>query len=202
MSFFSQVKQNFVEVPEDGQIVTETFLDACSEIVPFFDVLGATAFAPVKADLNGNITKLRNKFLTNPIQFNTLQGIVNIEIEAKTTKAKNSATDALLWLKRALSFIRVFFEEVLKMEEDLSKCVNAAYEGSLKQFHGWMVKKIFSLAMMAVPYRKDFIIALGKDIPEQQVLDEMKAALELMAANLDKINEFYQQTGQERSDKV
>ena len=44
--------------------------------------------------------KLRKKYDTNPEKFVTLQDIVNSEIEEKTTKAKNSATDALLWLKR------------------------------------------------------------------------------------------------------
>ena len=37
-------------------------------------------------------------------KFQTLYSIVNDEINAKTTKEKNSATDALLWLKRYKGF--------------------------------------------------------------------------------------------------
>jgi hypothetical protein len=36
------------------------------------------------------------------MRFQTLYAIVNDEIDAQTTNAKNSATDALLWLKRYL----------------------------------------------------------------------------------------------------
>jgi len=201
MTFFSQTKHNFLPIPEDENIAAQAFLDACSEIVPFFDVLGSTAFAPVKSDINGNITKLRTRLDPNNPTL-TLQEIINKEIETKSTKAKNSATDALLWLKRALTFIRVFFAEVLTMEQDLSKCVTKAYEGSLKQFHGWMVRKIFSMAMMAVPYRKDFIIALGKDATEEEILKDMQESLDLMSANLDTIHGFYLKTGQENTDKV
>ncbi|CAF4903612.1 unnamed protein product, partial [Rotaria sp. Silwood2] len=44
--------------------------------------------------------KLRRKISNDPNKFQTLYSIVNDEIIAKTTKEKNSATDALLWLKR------------------------------------------------------------------------------------------------------
>ena len=44
--------------------------------------------------------KLRIKYSTNPEQFRTLQDMVEAEIEKGTTQAKNSSTDALLWLKR------------------------------------------------------------------------------------------------------
>jgi len=202
MTYFSQAKHTFNPVPEDKEILAESFLNACSEIVPFFDLLGSTAFAPVKSDINGNIGKLRSRL--DPAQGSelTLQGIVQKEIDAKTTTVKNSATDALLWLKRALSFIRIFFEEVLSMEPELNKCVNKAYSGSLKKFHGWIVQKMFSVAMMAVPYRTDFIKALGKDCCEEEVLKDMRQLVTLMAANIDVINEFYEQNGLEKSDKV
>ncbi len=36
----------------------------------------------------------------DPNKFQSLYSIVMDEINAKTTKEKNSATDALLWLKR------------------------------------------------------------------------------------------------------
>lgn len=201
-SFFGKATHKYQAIPEDGKINTQMFLDACSQIVPFFDVLGSTAFAPVKSDINGNITKLLKKYDTDKEKFVTLQDIVNSEIEEKTTKAKNSATDALLWLKRALSFIRVFLQEVLTGEEDLVKCAKKAYESSLKQYHGWIVQGIFSLAMKAVPYRKDFVKALGPDCTEDVVLSEMKETVDVMAANIDTLNNFYIETKQDSSQKV
>lgn len=201
-SFFGKASHKFQPLPEDGKINTDMFLNACSQIVPFFNVLGSTAFAPVKSDINGNISKLRKKYDTNPEKFVTLQDIVNSEIEEKTTKAKNSATDALLWLKRALSFIRVFLEEVMTGEEDLVKCAKKAYENSLKKYHGWMVQGVFSLAMKAVPYKKDFMKALGPDTTEEVILGEMKETVDLMASNMDELNKFYAETGQDSSQKV
>ena len=47
-----------------------------------------------------SIQKLRKKYNTDKEKFATLQDIVESEIEEKTTRVKNSATDALLWLKR------------------------------------------------------------------------------------------------------
>jgi len=201
-TFFSNVKHKFQPLSEDGRIDTDAFLSACGEVIPFFDVLGSTAFAPVKSDINGNITKLRKKFLANPAKFTTLQAMVEDEIEQKTTKSKGSATDALLWLKRALTFIRILFEQVLTNEPDLSKCVTAAYEGSLKKYHGWMVQKVFGMAMMAVPYRKDFLIALGKDASEKTILEHMQLALDEMAVNLDQIIAFYIEKGEDKEGKV
>lgn len=73
MTLFSEAKHKFLPVSEGEDIPTQLFLNACSEIVPFFgsnsvftvlytflghfiaDVLGSTAFMPVKADINGNI---------------------------------------------------------------------------------------------------------------------------------------------------
>jgi len=49
------------------------------------------------------LQKLREKFAKDPEKYKTLQGIVESEIEEKTTTAKNSATDALLWLKRLVT---------------------------------------------------------------------------------------------------
>lgn len=83
-------------------------------------MLGPTVFAPVKSDINGNIKvgrqldsnsvtadielwflkKLRKKYDEDVSKYSTLQAMVETEIAEETMKAKNSATDALLWLKR------------------------------------------------------------------------------------------------------
>ncbi len=46
---------------------------------------------------------------------------------------------------RALEFIHVFLECVLTGEEDLVVCANTAYEKSLRKYHGWIVRGIFSV---------------------------------------------------------
>lgn len=40
MTFFSEAKFRFKDVPEDGRIEMDTFLKACCEIVPFFGKFG------------------------------------------------------------------------------------------------------------------------------------------------------------------
>lgn len=166
-------------------------------------MLGPTAFAPVKSDVNGNIKKLREKFAKDPEKFKTLQDIVESEIVENSTKVKNSATDALLWLKRALQFIIVFLREVLTGEEDLVKCAKKAYENSLKRYHGWMVQGVFSLAMKAVPYRKDFIDKLGRrKVDEETVLKEMKECVDLLEANIEVVEQFYQKNDLDSSKVV
>ncbi|CAF3448753.1 unnamed protein product [Rotaria sp. Silwood2] len=87
------------------ELQSELFLETCEE---YFSIVGHPIFAPLKADVNGNINKLRRKMNENMIKFQTLYSILNDEIEARTTNARNSATDGLLWLKR-YCIILLFF---------------------------------------------------------------------------------------------
>ncbi|XP_031571599.1 glycolipid transfer protein-like [Actinia tenebrosa] len=196
MTFFSEAKFRFLPVPEDGRIETDPFLKACTEIVPFFDVLGPTTFAPVKMDINGNIKKLRAIYEKSPQKFRVLQSIVDNEIQAKTTTAKNSGTDALLWLKRAMQFVLAFLKQVLTGEQDLVKCANTAYEKTLKQYHNFIVKGIFSLAVKSVPYRKDFIKLLSRgNADELSLLEEMQNFVDELDSNIHVIQEYYNDNG-------
>eukprot|EP00058_Branchiostoma_floridae_P027354 XP_002612845.1 hypothetical protein BRAFLDRAFT_118409 [Branchiostoma floridae] len=104
-----------VKLTGNGDIPTKPFLDACRRMVPLYDHLGETAFAPVKSDINGNILKLTKKYSTDPDRYSTLQDIVKQEMAEKTTKAKNSATDALLWLRRALEFHQHFLAVIAEV---------------------------------------------------------------------------------------
>lgn len=63
--------------------------------------------------------------------------------------------------------------------KELSESFREAYGGTLKPHHSFMVKPIFSAAMSATPYRKNFLEKLGDD--ESKVLSAMEkevAALE------------------------
>ena len=47
-----------------------------------------------------SLQKLSKRYQSNPEKFSTLQSMVVHELETNTHEARNSATDALLWLKR------------------------------------------------------------------------------------------------------
>ena len=83
------------------------------------------------------------------------------ELQTGTHNAKDSATDALLWLKRAMEFIQVFLSEVSAGEHDLavaagmncvysifitSSLLGKAYSRSLRQYHNWVVRGLFAVS--------------------------------------------------------
>ncbi|XP_032233497.2 pleckstrin homology domain-containing family A member 8 isoform X2 [Nematostella vectensis] len=197
ITFFSSTQHKFedVIVTPDGGIPTKSFLAACTCILPFFDVMGSTAFAPVKMDIGGNIRKISSKFDTDPKAFYTLQNIVYQELKSNTCTAKNSATDALLWLKRALEFMQIFLAEVVKGRQDLAVAAGIAYEKTLRKYHGWVVRGVFALAVKAVPYREDFLTTLGTTetglAPSHVVLSDMKSCVTALGALTQNLNLFY-----------
>lgn len=166
MSFLSK---KFPEIPEDKRIQTDCFLNCCDEIVRFFDILGTTVFKPVKNDVSGNVGKIRKRFLERPDKFETLNDIIDAELtetdKSLKVKGQGIATNALMWLRRGLKFISLFFDHLVKEDyvekggdrNNLKNCALMAYEGSLKVYHGWIVGNIFALAMRASPGREKLL---------------------------------------------
>lgn len=56
--------------------------------------------------------------------------------------------------------------------EELADSFRTAYTHTLKPHHSFIVKPIFSAAMSATPYRKDFYSKLGQD--QAKVQEEME----------------------------
>ncbi|CAF3878570.1 unnamed protein product [Rotaria magnacalcarata] len=100
-TFFSELSYSFAELTslKFEEIHSELFLSTCEQYINLIEKFNSKTFIPLRADANGNINKLKRKISNDPNKFQTLYSIVNDEIIAKTTKEKNSATDALLWLK-------------------------------------------------------------------------------------------------------
>ncbi|NXR90800.1 PKHA8 protein, partial [Hypocryptadius cinnamomeus] len=63
--------------------------------------------------------KINQKFITNKEEFDTLQKIVLHEVNAGVAQVRNSATEALLWLKRGLKFLKGFLTEVKNGEKNI-----------------------------------------------------------------------------------
>jgi hypothetical protein len=175
-------KRSFTDVPIDAEknnaISTTEFLDAAESLTGMFDVLGSRAFSPVKSDILGNVKKLRDRQLAAPAESQTIQELVINELKTKTHKA----TEGLLWLTRGLEFTCIALSKNLASEgEELSDSFRGAYGVTLKPHHSFVIKPIFSAAMSACPYRKDFYAKLGDD--NAKVTEQLRAYL----AALDKI---------------
>ncbi|KAL1874952.1 hypothetical protein VTK73DRAFT_10321 [Phialemonium thermophilum] len=175
-------KRSFTDVPidaeKDNAISTTEFLEAAESLTTIFDALGSVAFSPVKSDMMGNIKKIRDRQLAAPAESQTLQDLVRNELKTGSHKA----TEGLLWLTRGLEFTCVALSQnVNKESEELSESFRSAYGVTLKPHHSFMVKPIFSAAMSACPYRKDFYAKLGSDLAK--VLSQLRTYL----AALDKI---------------
>ncbi|KAH8594403.1 glycolipid transfer protein domain-containing protein [Bisporella sp. PMI_857] len=188
-TFLNTLKKSFTDVPlnkeKDNAIATTEFLEAAESLTTLFDVLGSVAFQPVKADMLGNVKKIRDRQLAAPAESETLQELVLNELKTK----KHVATEGLVWLVRGLEFTSIALSQNLtKSSEELSASFRDAYAETLKPHHSFFVKPIFSAAMSAVPYRKDFYVKLGED--ENQVVEQLKVWLAALTELISVLKEF------------
>ncbi|XP_063159905.1 pleckstrin homology domain-containing family A member 8 isoform X2 [Candoia aspera] len=209
-TFFSAMNYSFSDIKlfEDGGIPTEEFLNSCYEIVPVLDKLGPTVFAPVKMDFEGNIKKINQKYITNKDEFCTLQKIVLHELSTEVAQIRHSATQALLWLKRGLKFLKEFLTELRNGEKNIQTALNNAYGRTLRQYHGWVVRGVFALALKASPTYEGFVSALSLREGDNQeeafyigMQRDLNIYLPAMEKQLNILDALYEEHGLE-SDEV
>ncbi|ETN43702.1 uncharacterized protein HMPREF1541_02861 [Cyphellophora europaea CBS 101466] len=183
-TWFGTLQKHFSDVPVDADqgIPTEDFLAAAASTTTLFDLLGSVAFTPVKNDMNGNVKKIRDRYNASPSNSGTLQSLCKNELASKS----HTATEGLLWLIRGLDFTAQALRHDLtsnagllgtepKPKAELADSFRSAYKGTLAPHHGFMVKPIFSAAMSATPYRKDFYSKLaGSQVSSEKLTSEVE----------------------------
>mmetsp|Transcript_5682 Transcript_5682/g.10875 ORF Transcript_5682/g.10875 Transcript_5682/m.10875 type:complete len:199 (-) Transcript_5682:304-900(-) len=194
--FFPPVNTKWEALPMDGDTPSTAFIEAVDAFVPIFDRLGAVFF-PVKSDVGGNVEKLKKALAAAPAD--TLQELLKNEKAAKKHTAKEAASLALLWLKRALQFIFVLLEKTTG-GKDANKAAKEAYEVTLMQYHGFMVKKTFQMGLMAAPSTATMLGCLGQD--PTTVHADMKKFVDLSKPHMAKIDAFLRSEGLDDSSKV
>ncbi|KAB8337280.1 hypothetical protein FH972_021581 [Carpinus fangiana] len=174
-TFFDTVKKSYadVSVGPDNAIPTSQFLEASESLLTLFDVLGSVAFNPVKGDMAGNIKKVRDREVAAPTESASLQELVVNEIKGK----KHTAAEA-----------QALRHNLTNPDKELSVSFREAYGGTLKPHHSFMIKPIFSAAMSATPYRKDFFAKLGDD--QSKVDAEMQKWLEALEEQVKILKDF------------
>lgn len=188
-TFIDTFKKSFVDVPVDAAnnnaVETTSFLEAAESLTTMFDVLGGVAFSPVKNDMLGNVKKIRDRQLAAPADSTTLQSLVVNELKTK----KHVATEGLLWLVRGLEFTYLALSQNVEKEgEELSDSFRNAYGSTLKPHHSFLIKPIFSAAMSACPYRKDFYAKLSTD--HAQLVLKLKEWLGALGRIVDILKAF------------
>ncbi len=68
--------------------------------------------------------KIQQKVVSDPESFPTLQSIVLHEVETEVSQMRNSATEALLWLKRGLKFLKEFLSEINTGIKDVQRALS------------------------------------------------------------------------------
>jgi hypothetical protein len=131
------------------------------------DLLGGTAFLPVKKDLEGNVA-VRESIFLQPIILYILFGHANQKVRARynaasaksatleqlvmneKTEKKHPATEGLMWLLRGLYFTCKSLQNSQANNakgDDLSAAFLSGYGDSLKQFHNFFVKGVFGVCL-------------------------------------------------------
>ncbi|CDH52680.1 glycolipid transfer [Lichtheimia corymbifera JMRC:FSU:9682] len=184
-TYFDTLKRSYTDVDIADGINTQQFLEATEGVVKLFDLLGSTAFSVVQSDMNGNIKKIQDRLLKDPVNSSTLEGLMAAEAPEK----KRVATEGLLWLSRGLDFTaQALRRSIENPAEELNVSFTKAYEATLRKHHGMMVRPVFALAMKACPYRKVFYEKIGAVTDEAlELMKKWLAALENIIAKINAV---------------
>ncbi|RPD78609.1 het-c2 protein [Lentinus tigrinus ALCF2SS1-7] len=199
MAPYLETVKSFADVPiADAGVDTLAFLEAAQGVVGLFELLGSAAFVPVQNDLKGNIAKVRARYDAAPAQSSTLELLV---VNEKGEK-KRTATEGLMWLLRGLSFTcKALLAAQANPSTELSAAFTGSYEVTLKKFHNFVVKGIFSVAMKACPYRADFYSKLAADpaggppVPADKLNEELNKWLAALDNIVKRMEDFYEKGG-------
>uniref|UniRef100_A0A7S2CG42 Glycolipid transfer protein domain-containing protein n=1 Tax=Haptolina brevifila TaxID=156173 RepID=A0A7S2CG42_9EUKA len=188
----SKVLEKFQPLMEKGmKAEAAAFADASLALISVFDLIPGMGMA--SGDMVKNAKTVQDLAKDGTV---TLEALVESETagcDAKKLKKiaddGKTASCALLWLARALNFIIVLMDTLMKEStKKLSDCVLAGYEVSLKPHHGMIIRGTFSVAVKAAPNREDFIKKLGPS--EAEVFGKLEPEWPKLTALVTEIRAF------------
>ncbi|KAE8747046.1 hypothetical protein FOCC_FOCC006301 [Frankliniella occidentalis] len=162
---------------EDEDVDMEQYLLAYKELYKFFQLMG-TVFSFVGSDVKAKIDILEDFSNSSDGQhFATVKSMIKYEMEQNLLKKKDyvSGSRTLLRLHRGLDFIKLFLQRVgeLSDTDGTSSAGHEAYNATLAKHHPWIIRKGATVAMYALPTRKDLLIKVcgNNDECVQRALD-------------------------------
>ncbi|KAI0766126.1 glycolipid transfer protein [Trametes elegans] len=187
MAPYFETAKSFADVPvtADG-VETATFLLASTDFVNMFDLLGGGVFSFVQNDLRSNIAGVRHRFEAAAAESPTLEKLVTNEWAA--SGGNHHGTECLVRLVRGLWFT---CEALRNMQEDrnaeLHTCFKRSYDANLKHHHSFVIRSVVSVAIRAVPHRRDFYARITQGGSHEKFDSELTkwlAGLEVLVLRL------------------
>jgi len=110
--------------------------------------------------------------------------------QSKNTSIAKLIITLLLNHNRGLDFTaQALRRNISNPSEELTQSFSEAYGVTLKKYHNFLVKGVFSVALKACPYRKDFYEKLGQD--QTKVHEQMEAWLGALEKIVTEMQGFY-----------
>lgn len=110
-------------------------------------------------------------------------------MKKELSEKKHTATEGALWLNRGLDFTsQALRHNIANPSEELATSFREAYGKTLKPHHSFIIKPVFSAAMSATPYRKDFYAKMG---PQEKVDKDVEPWLSSLEKAVSILNEFF-----------
>ncbi|KAF5276306.1 hypothetical protein FQA39_LY06655 [Lamprigera yunnana] len=181
--------------PVNFKINSKEFLLACRNFVEMLELFG-TSLSPATYDLNGNILKLTKTYEKDCDKHMYLEDMILMEKQ----EGDMIATDALMWLRRSLSFLLEFFDGFCnETEKETSAIIKRAYTNTLKST---MVG--LQLVACRIPQRSVLLktLAMGKEDYEDIVINDVKEFINNLRLCVEHLGKFYQDNGLEVEQKV
>uniref|UniRef100_A0A7S0L6Q5 Glycolipid transfer protein domain-containing protein n=1 Tax=Coccolithus braarudii TaxID=221442 RepID=A0A7S0L6Q5_9EUKA len=150
-------------------------LDAMGKSMRIREIFGPLMSLAVKND-EGNLgkvhkvwSKMRDVDKKRPT---TLRGLLEVEKAAGIHRpgghlADPSAAIALLWMRRTLMFSIAVLQGACEKDAHLGNLARAAYTSQLEQYHGWLLKNTFTMALSAMPSREEFMQRLAPTVKQK-----------------------------------
>eukprot|EP00931_Biecheleriopsis_adriatica_P107048 TRINITY_DN81389_c0_g1_i1.p1 TRINITY_DN81389_c0_g1~~TRINITY_DN81389_c0_g1_i1.p1 ORF type:complete len:304 (+),score=51.68 TRINITY_DN81389_c0_g1_i1:36-914(+) len=171
------------------------FLDASTATAMIFACLG-TVVSRVKADMEGNIRKLRAAII---VESCTLEELVLADVSNGESNMKKTS-QALLNLTR---FLRLLEKVMITLRGNdawaLSRCVRYSYDAVLAPCHNLATRSAVRAGVRLAPSREVFFAKLGGEGTD--VLACMGALLDAFSPVLDKVKIFLVAQGLETKSK-
>lgn len=181
------------------------FCDAMTMFLRVFDAFSNPFFSDVvKKDVHGNIAKVRHANLSTGVTLSkqhTLRTLVRGEmadatllklIKKESGKGQDSATVALLWMKRTMQFVLGLLDLLVDDKNiSLSHASRQSYADSLKHCHNFITRNVFDAGLRFAPTKITFYKNLTGDDDVDKVTQAISQFVVVFKPQVEAIVKFY-----------